>query len=46
MLLEVEILMGLEQKFGISVEEESAQRITTVQDAADLIEKLLSKNKA
>ncbi|XP_073113962.1 acyl carrier protein 1, chloroplastic-like isoform X2 [Elaeis guineensis] len=37
----VEIVMGLEEAFGISVEEESAQSITTVQDAADLIEKLV-----
>ncbi|KAJ6928886.1 acyl carrier protein 1 [Populus alba x Populus x berolinensis] len=34
----VEIVMGLEEAFGISVEEESAQSIATVQDAADLIE--------
>ncbi|KAL7080980.1 hypothetical protein ACP275_14G011800 [Erythranthe tilingii] len=40
----VEIVMGLEEEFGISVEEESAQSIATVQDAADLIEKLLEKN--
>ncbi|CAA0839921.1 Acyl carrier protein 4- chloroplastic [Striga hermonthica] len=40
----VEIVMGLEEEFGISVEEESAQSITTVQDAADLIEKLLEKS--
>ncbi|KAL3626154.1 acyl carrier protein [Castilleja foliolosa] len=37
----VEIVMGLEEEFGISVEEESAQSIATVQDAADLIQKLL-----
>ncbi|KAL6970329.1 acyl carrier protein [Sarracenia purpurea var. burkii] len=37
----VEIVMGLEEEFGISVEEESAQNITKVQDAADLIEKLV-----
>uniref|UniRef100_A0A7N0UET9 Acyl carrier protein n=1 Tax=Kalanchoe fedtschenkoi TaxID=63787 RepID=A0A7N0UET9_KALFE len=37
----VEIVMGLEEEFGISVEEESAQTIATVQDAADLIEELL-----
>ncbi|RWR94696.1 acyl carrier protein 1, chloroplastic [Cinnamomum micranthum f. kanehirae] len=37
----VEIVMGLEEAFGISVEEESAQTIATVQDAADLIEKLV-----
>ncbi|XP_058076792.1 acyl carrier protein 1, chloroplastic-like [Magnolia sinica] len=39
----VEIVMGLEEAFGISVEEESAQSITTVQDAADLIEKLVEQ---
>ncbi|URE31468.1 hypothetical protein MUK42_16255 [Musa troglodytarum] len=37
----VEIVMGLEEAFGISVEEESAQRIVTVQDAADLIQELV-----
>ncbi|KAL9275488.1 Acyl carrier protein 1, chloroplastic-like protein [Drosera capensis] len=37
----VEIVMGLEEEFGISVEEESSQDITTVQEAADLIEKLV-----
>ena len=40
-LTQVEIVMGLEEEFGISVEEESAQNIATVQDAADLIEKLI-----
>lgn len=40
---QVEIVMGLEEEFGISVEEENAQSITTVQDAADLIEQLLEK---
>ncbi|KAL1539076.1 acyl carrier protein [Salvia divinorum] len=39
----VEIVMGLEEEFGICVEEESAQSITTVQEAADLIEELLEK---
>ncbi|XP_076887396.1 acyl carrier protein 1, chloroplastic-like [Bidens hawaiensis] len=39
----VEIVMGLEEEFGITVEEESAQSIATVQDAADLIEKLIEK---
>lgn len=42
----VEIVMGLEEEFGISVEEESAQSIATVQDAADLIEKLIEKKAA
>ncbi|CAL9130943.1 unnamed protein product [Musa textilis] len=37
----VEIVMGLEEAFGISVEEENAQRIVTVQDAADLIQELV-----
>ncbi|CAL0334653.1 unnamed protein product [Lupinus luteus] len=37
----VEIVMGLEEEFGITVEEESAQTITTVQEAADMIDKLL-----
>ncbi|XP_061374315.1 acyl carrier protein 1, chloroplastic-like [Gastrolobium bilobum] len=37
----VEIVMGLEEEFGISVEEENAQTITTVQEAADMIDKLL-----
>ncbi|XP_068662510.1 acyl carrier protein 1, chloroplastic-like [Aristolochia californica] len=38
----VEIVMGLEEAFGISVEEESAMKIATVQDAADLIEELVA----
>ncbi|CAI9118705.1 OLC1v1020305C1 [Oldenlandia corymbosa var. corymbosa] len=42
----VEIVMGLEEEFGISVEEESAQSIVTVQDAADLIEKLVVEKNA
>ncbi|KAM0021846.1 putative Acyl carrier protein (ACP) [Helianthus debilis subsp. tardiflorus] len=42
----VEIVMGLEEEFGITVEEESAQNIATVQDAADLIEKILEKGSA
>ncbi|XP_028759791.1 acyl carrier protein 1, chloroplastic [Neltuma alba] len=42
----VEIVMGLEEEFGISVEEESAQTITTVQEAADMIEDLLENKSA
>ncbi|KAE9602016.1 hypothetical protein Lal_00040978 [Lupinus albus] len=42
----VEIVMGLEEEFGISVEEESAQTITTVQEAADMIDKLLETTKS
>lgn len=36
--------MGLEEAFDISVEEDSAQSIATVQDAADLIEELVAKS--
>ena len=42
----VEIVMGLEEAFGITVEEENAQTIATVQDAADLIEDLVAKKSA
>ncbi|KAM3210451.1 hypothetical protein ACQJBY_064430 [Aegilops geniculata] len=38
----VEIVMGLEEEFQISVEETSAQAIATVEDAATLIDKLVS----
>ncbi|RWW29643.1 hypothetical protein GW17_00005820 [Ensete ventricosum] len=41
----VEIVMGLEEAFGITVEEDSAQSIVTVQDAADLIEDLVMANR-
>ncbi|KAL5979377.1 acyl carrier protein [Asimina triloba] len=39
----VEIVMELEDAFGISVEEENSQNITTVREVADLIEKLVEK---
>jgi hypothetical protein len=39
---QVEIVMGLEEEFEISVEESSAQAIATVEDAATLIDKLVS----
>ncbi|KAJ0263324.1 Acyl carrier protein 4 [Hirschfeldia incana] len=39
----VEIVMALEEKFNISVEEADAQNITTIQEAADLIEDLVQK---
>ena len=42
----VEIVMTLEEEFGISVEEENSQNITTVQEAADLIDKLVEKKNA
>lgn len=43
MLLQVEIVMALEEEFDINVEEESSQNITTVQEVADMIEKLVQK---
>ncbi|XP_062192382.1 acyl carrier protein 3, chloroplastic-like [Phragmites australis] len=39
----VEIVMGLEEEFKISVEESSAQSIATVEDAAELIDKLVAE---
>ncbi|KAI6671688.1 hypothetical protein NL676_006573 [Syzygium grande] len=36
----VEIMMALEEKFGVSIGEGGAENIATVQDAADLIEKM------
>ncbi|KAM0929110.1 hypothetical protein ACQ4PT_001820 [Festuca glaucescens] len=42
----VEIVMGLEEEFEISVEESSAQAIATVEDAATLIDKLVSTKSA
>ncbi|KAI3763462.1 hypothetical protein L2E82_13335 [Cichorium intybus] len=42
--ISVDIVMGLEEAFGITLEEESAQSFATVQDAAHLIEKLCEKS--
>ncbi|CAN8230605.1 unnamed protein product [Cochlearia groenlandica] len=42
----VEIVMALEEKFDTSVEESDAQNITTIQEAADLIEDLVQKKPA
>ncbi|KAL6643935.1 hypothetical protein ACP70R_018701 [Stipagrostis hirtigluma subsp. patula] len=42
----VEIVMSLEEEFNINVDETSAQDIVTVQDAADLIEKLVVEKTA
>ncbi|KAH9322107.1 hypothetical protein KI387_016746 [Taxus chinensis] len=39
----VEIVMALEEEFQITVEEESSENITTVQEAADMIERLMEK---
>ncbi|KAL3511495.1 hypothetical protein ACH5RR_030896 [Cinchona calisaya] len=37
----VEIVMGLEEEFGINVADENSDNITTIKDAAELIEKLV-----
>lgn len=37
---QVEIMMALEEKFEVSIGEGGAENISTVQDAADLIEKV------
>ncbi|CAL9055600.1 acyl carrier protein 1, chloroplastic-like [Musa acuminata AAA Group] len=42
----VEIVMGLEEAFGITVAEESAQSIVTVRDAANMIEELVEAKTA
>ncbi|QCD84973.1 acyl carrier protein 1, chloroplastic-like [Vigna unguiculata] len=41
----VEIVMTLEEEFNINVEEDGSQNISTVQEAADLIEKLVQEKK-
>ncbi|KMT10914.1 hypothetical protein BVRB_5g113270 [Beta vulgaris subsp. vulgaris] len=42
----VEIVMNLEEEFGINVDEDKAQDISTIQQAADVIEMLLEKKTA
>ncbi|KGN63443.1 acyl carrier protein 4, chloroplastic [Cucumis sativus] len=42
----VEIIMTLEEEFSINIEEDNAQNITTVQEAADLIENLVVKQQS
>ncbi|XP_002961894.2 uncharacterized protein LOC9656920 [Selaginella moellendorffii] len=39
----VEIMMNLEEAFKISLGEEGAEKIVTVQDAADMIQDVISK---
>jgi hypothetical protein len=43
LMWQVEIVMGLEEEFGLNIEDDSAEDITTIQEAADLIEKLVQK---
>ena len=35
----VELVMALEEKFGVEIPDEEAEKIATVQDAVDFIEK-------
>lgn len=44
--LQVEIVMGLEEEFGITMAEERAKEIATVQHAAELIEELIQQKTA
>ncbi|XP_057767669.1 acyl carrier protein 1, chloroplastic-like isoform X3 [Salvia miltiorrhiza] len=39
----VEIVMGLEEEFDITVQEDNQDNITCIQEAADLIEQLVAK---
>ncbi|KAK1641914.1 hypothetical protein QYE76_059719 [Lolium multiflorum] len=41
----VEIVMGVEEAFGITVDESSTQEIKTVEDAATLIDKLMNRDR-
>lgn len=41
--VQVEIVMGLEEEFDISVQEENQDNITCIQEAADLIDQLVTK---
>uniref|UniRef100_A0A1J3HQ24 Acyl carrier protein n=1 Tax=Noccaea caerulescens TaxID=107243 RepID=A0A1J3HQ24_NOCCA len=41
----VEIVMALEEEFGIQMAEEKAQKISTVEEAAELIEELMVEKK-
>ncbi|KAH7445782.1 hypothetical protein KP509_01G024100 [Ceratopteris richardii] len=43
---QVELVMAREEKFDITLEEEGAEAITTVEEAADLIKKTLAKANA
>lgn len=40
---QVEIVMGLEEEFDLNIEDDNSENITTIQEAADLIEKLVQK---
>ncbi|XP_078436342.1 acyl carrier protein 2, chloroplastic-like [Wolffia australiana] len=40
----VELMIGLEEEFGISMDEDKTENIETIQDVADLIENIMAKN--
>jgi hypothetical protein len=41
--VQVEIMMALEEKFDLELEEDGAEKITTVQEAADMIAKKVAE---
>ncbi len=41
----VELVMALEEEFGIEIQDEEAEKITTIQQAIDFIEKQKQKEK-
>ena len=41
----VELVMALEEEFGIEIQDEEAEKITTIQQAIDFIEKNKQKEK-
>ncbi len=44
--MQVEIMMALEEKFDIQLDEDNAEKIVTVQHAADLIHDVVAAKKA
>ncbi|MGE5842086.1 MAG: acyl carrier protein [Deltaproteobacteria bacterium] len=40
---QVELIMAMEEEFNISISDEDAEKIATVQDAVDYIQKALAK---
>lgn len=40
MILQVEIVMGLEEEFGLNIEDDNSENITTIQEATDLMQRI------
>lgn len=40
---QVELIMAMEEEFNVSISDEDAEKIATVQDAVDYIQKALAK---